>query len=94
MIRSLVVLVTALMLSGCSGGGVGESEPRTTTVTEDQAIAFATDAVRENDNFADTAAYTAVPIGNGWQINVLDENTGEFRMIVLDGDGGVLEYNR
>lgn len=97
MIRSLVgILAAGLILSGCGGGSDagGPATPRTTTVSEEQAIEFARDAVRQNDSFADSANYEAMAIGNGWQINVVDENSGEFRMIVLDGDGGVLEYNR
>ncbi len=96
MIRSLLGLLTALLiLSGCGGsppGGI--TEPRTTTVTEEQAIEFAKDAVRQNDSFADSATYSATAIGNGWQINVVDEDSDAFRMIILDTDGGVLEYNR
>ena len=96
--RSLHILLCSALLAvaGCGGGGSEgstEKRVRTATVTEDQAIVLATEAVRQNDSFADSAEYSARPSGDsGWQITV-ESGDGQFRIIVLDGEGNVIMYD-
>lgn len=96
--RSILGICVALplVLGGCGGGknSGGATAPRTTNITEDDAIALAMDAVEQNDSFADSADYDAIPRGNGWQVNVVDDASGAYRMVILDGDGKVIEYKR
>ena len=95
--RSLIILVCLAVLTagGCGGGGPDDSTDkrvRTSTLTEEQAIDLATDAVRENDSFADSAEYSAKATGDaGWTITV-NGNAGQFRLIVLDSAGEVIKY--
>ena len=95
MFRSvLIVLLSAVVAGGgCGGGGSsGLSVEPATTVTEDQAVSIAMDAVRDNDSFAETASYTAKESGNGWAVTVVDEEAGELRIVVIDGEGNVSKY--
>jgi hypothetical protein len=95
MIRSIVLFLTfALLASGCGEGSQEGSirAPRTTTVTEQQAIQFAKDAVRERDGWTDTQNVEAQPTGNGWTVTVYSAGTGEPRLVILDGEGEVIQY--
>lgn len=95
--RSLLLLLCSALLTvgGCGGGGPEGSTDkrvRTATVTEQQAIELATEAVRKNDSFADSAEYSATETGTaGWTI-VVNGNAGQFRLIVLDSAGEVIKY--
>ncbi len=92
MTRLITPLLAALLLALAGCGGGAESFERTTTVTENQAIEAARDAVRQNDAFADSATFTAKAKGNGWQVDVVDEQSGQERMIIVSGDGTVVQY--
>ncbi len=96
--RSLLILLCSALLTGggCGGGhseGSTAKRVRTATVTEDQAIELAREAVRQNDSFADSAEYSVAPTGNtGWTVTV-HGSAGQFRLIVLDGEGSVVRYD-
>ncbi len=96
--RSVLILLCSALLTvgGCGDGapeGSTEKRVRSATVTEEQAIVLATEAVRQNDSFADRAEYVAKPSGDaGWQITV-DSGDGQFRIIVLDAEGKVIMYD-
>ena len=92
MIRSVIFLsATLLVLSGCKGrSGGGEAPPRTTTVTEQQAIDAARAAVQEHDSFAKTATYEAAAQGNGWVVTVTAGS--QVRLIMIDPQGKVVNY--
>ncbi len=97
--RSLLILLCSALLTGggCGGGPSGEGSTekrvRTATVTEDQAIELAREAVRQNDSFADSAEYSVAPTGNaGWTVTVKG-SAGQFRFIVLDAEGKVIRYD-
>ena len=94
MIRLVIPILISLLLSagGCGGGAVGTSTERTTTVTEDQAIDTAREAVRQHDSFADVAVFEAQPMGNGWRVTAEDERSGDERLIIIDSDGNVTKY--
>jgi hypothetical protein len=65
---------------------------RAPSLSEDQALDKAKQAVQQNDSFADSADYAIKPTGeNGWTITVTGGG-GEFRLIVLDDQGQVLRY--
>jgi hypothetical protein len=65
---------------------------RAPSLSEDQALDKAKQAVRQNDSFADSADYVVKPTGdNGWTVTVTGGG-GEFRLIVLDDQGEVLRY--
>ncbi len=94
--RSLLILLSAVLLTlgGC-GGAPSDDElakrVRTATLSEDQAIEKAREAVRNNDSFADSAEYAASATGDdGWTITVTADDG--FRLIVLDGGGEVIRY--
>lgn len=93
----LILLCSALLTGGGCGGGPSEDSTekrvRTATVTEDQAIELAREAVRQNDSFADSAEYSVTPTGNaGWTVTV-NGSAGQFRLIVLDSTGTVVKYD-
>ena len=93
MIRFVILLVALLVAApGCnSRSGYGApAPPRTTSVTEQQAIDAAKAAVKEHDNFADKATYQARPSGNGWTI--MAEYGKQGRFIALDAEGKVISY--
>ena len=95
--RSLLILLFSALLitSGC-GGGPSESDMarrvRAPSLSEDQALDKARQAVQQNDSFADSAEYSITPTGDaGWTVTVIGSG-GEFRLIVLDDQGEVLRY--
>ena len=95
--RSLLILLfSALLMTGGCGGGSSEADMatrvRTPSMSEDQALERARQVVRDNDSFADSAEYSIKPTGEtGWTITV-DGSGGEFRLIVLNDQGDVLRY--
>jgi uncharacterized lipoprotein YajG len=89
-----IVLAAALAcLAGCGDrAGVGELPPRTTSVTQDQAVEIAKTTVQERDaGLARGAAYEASPEGNGWLITV--QSGKSVRLIILDAEGKVFSYS-
>ena len=95
--RSLLILLFSALLitSGC-GGGPSEADMekrvRAPSLSEDQALDKAKQAVRQNDSFADSADYAIKATGDsGWTITVTGSG-GEFRLIVLDEQGEILRY--
>lgn len=97
MYRSLLILLFSglLFAGGCgSEPSAADKAPtvRKATLTEDQAIEKAKDAVRQHDSFADSATYEVTPIGDaGWQITVTSGR--EVRFVALDGTGEVIKYD-
>ena len=96
--RSLLILLFSALLitSGC-GGEPSESDMakrvRAPSLTEDQALDKAKQAVRQNDSFADSAEYSIKPAGDtGWTVTVTGSG-GQFRRIILDDVGEVLRYD-
>ncbi len=95
MIRFIIITLVAAIsvLPGCGGGSGsgGVPGPRTTTVTQEQAIDFARTAVQERDAaIAKGATYEASPEGNGWMITV--QSGKNVRLILLDAEGKVVSY--
>ncbi len=94
--RSLLILLfSALLITGGCGGGPSDADlakrVRTATLSEDQALDKAKQAVRANDSFADSAEYSIEPTGDsGWTITV--RAGGELRLVVLNDQGEVLQY--
>jgi hypothetical protein len=81
-------------------GGCGEQEqsgsirpPRTTTVTEQDAIDIAKDTVSDRDGWSDVSCIAA-PRGNGWRITVTrgGAGAGDVRIVFLDDEGSVTLY--
>ena len=96
MIRSMAIVLALVFFSGGCGkqeptGGI--RAPRTTTVTEQDALDIAKDTVRERDGWSD-ATFKASPVGNGWRITVTrgGAGPGEARLVVLDDEGSVISY--
>ncbi len=91
MIRLMVLTLVLLVVTGC-GDSKNTAQPtaRTTTVTEQDAISTATQAVSENDGWSN-AQLKAEPMGNGWQVTAEGPN-GEIRLIMIDGNGAVAKY--
>ena len=95
--RSLLILLfSALLITAGCGGGPSQADKaprvRTATMSEDQALDKARQAVQDRDSFASTAEYVIKPSGNDrWQIEV-NSSGGEFRLIVLDDLGDVVRY--
>ncbi len=95
--RSLLILLfSALLITGGCGGGPSEADlatrVRTASMSEEQALDKARQAVRDNDSFADSAEYAIKPTGDsGWTVTV-NGTGGEWRLIVLDDLGEVLRY--
>jgi hypothetical protein len=96
MMRSIAVILALVFFSGGCGESAptGGRVPRTTTVTEQNAIDIATTAVRDRDGWSDQASFEAEPTGNGWTIVVWREGAGgvETRVVELDSEGEVIEY--
>jgi len=91
MIRVTVALLVAITLAGCGGSDPGSFE-RTTSVTEQQAIDAARDAVKQNDSFSNSVTFVAAAKGNGWQVDVRDETSGEERVVIIGPEGNVVMY--
>ena len=92
MFRSFFILLVSalLMLGGCGGdSSTGSVIKRTTTVTEQQALDAAKADARDRGAYADADRYSAEPLGNGWQITIMD-SSGKINLIVLDAEGAVI----
>ena len=96
MIRSLAIVLTLVLFAG----GCGEKQPdgsirapRTTKVTEQDAINIAKDAVSERDGWSAGGAQ-AEPMGNGWTVTLWRDavGSGDVRLVVLDSEGDVIQY--
>jgi len=89
------VLAFVFFSGGCRGEeqASGIRAPRTTKVTEQDAIDIAKGAVSERDGWSDMAC-EAAPMGNGWRITVTrgGAGAGDVRIIILDGEGAVSMY--
>ena len=97
MIRSVAVILTLVPYAGGCGGSDpkgGIRPPRTTSVTEQDAIRIAGDAVRDRDGWSDPGTVEAEATGNGWTVTVWRgaEGTSAMRLLVLDGEGEVVMY--
>ena len=87
----MVLTMMLLVATGCGDSAAPvQSSVRTTTVTEQDAISAATQAVSEKDGWSN-AEYKAIPRGNGWQV-IADGPNGEVRLIMIDRDGSVANY--
>ena len=64
------------------------------TVSEQDAIQTAKDAVRDRDGWSDAATFEAEPKGNGWTGTVWRGavDTSDMRLILLDAEGEVVMY--
>ena len=96
MIRSLAIVLTLVLCAGGCGkeepvGSIGA--PRTTKVTEQDAINIAKGAVSDRDGWSAGGA-EAEPMGNGWTVTLWRDavGSGDVRLVVLDGDGNVIQY--
>ncbi len=95
--RSLLILLfSALLVTGGCGGGPSEADVaktvRAPSLSEDQALDKARQAVRERDSFADSAKYSIEPDGaSGWTVTV-NAGGGEERLILLNDQGDIVLY--
>lgn len=94
------VLILSLVSVGCQPS---EVDPASYTREQKDAIAAATRAVRQNEDWADRAEYRIQKSGDGWQVTAWRvENPAAkgnaryvpwgFRIIVIDRRGQVAEY--
>ena len=94
MIRSVILVLSFVLVAGGCGDKAKEGSvrpPRTTTVTETDAIDIARSELNERDGWGDSATFEAVPAGNGWRISARGSG-GEVVLIVVDGEGNVVQY--
>jgi hypothetical protein len=96
MIRCFAIVLTLVLFSGGCGEKQQEGSiraPRTTKVTEQDAINIAKGAVSERDGWTPGGA-EAEPMGNGWTVTLFRDavGSGDVRLVVLDGDGNVINY--
>jgi hypothetical protein len=99
MIRSIVIILALVLFAGGCGEEAREGSiraPRTTTVTEQDAIETAKNAVRERDGWSAVTNVEAEPTGNGWTVTVWRGaiNASEMRLLVLDAEGEVVDYTQ
>jgi len=91
-----MILALVLFTGGCGETAQEGSirAPRTTTVTEQDAIDIAKTAVRDRDGWSAAANVEAEPTGNGWTVTVWRGavDTSEMRLVVLDDEGEVVMY--
>jgi hypothetical protein len=96
MMRSLAIVLALFLFAG----GCGEKQPagsirapRTTQVSEQEAIDIAKGAVSERDGWMPAGA-EAEPMGNGWTVTLYRDGvgSGEVRLVVLDSEGNVIQY--
>jgi hypothetical protein len=96
MLRLIAVFLALVFFAG----GCGESQqqggvraPRSTTVTEQDAIDIAKTTVSERDGWSTVDRAVAAPMGNGWTVSVYrDTGSANVRLVVLDGEGNVIRY--
>lgn len=97
----LFLLFGGLWFVGC--GSDAEVDPSTYTAAQKDAIAAATRAVRQNEDWASLAEYRIKSHASGWQVTawrlVHPEAKGNaryvpwgYRTIVVDRRGQVVEY--
>jgi len=96
MIRAIAIVLAVVFFSGGCGGAEqsgGIRAPRTTKVTEQDAINIGKDTVSERDGWSEMTG-EAAPMGNGWRITVTrgGAGAGDVRIVVLDGEGAVSMY--
>jgi len=96
MMRSLAIVLALVLFAGGCGEQQQEGSirgPRTTKVTEQDAINIAKGAVSERDGWTPGGAQ-AEPMANGWAVTLYRDavGSGDVRLVVLDGDGNVINY--
>ncbi|MHC4588892.1 MAG: hypothetical protein ACYTAQ_06035 [Planctomycetota bacterium] len=97
MIRSIAIILALVFFAGGCGETAQEGSirpPRTTSVTEQDAIEIAKNTVRERDGWSAATNVEAEPTGNGWTVTVWQGavDTSEMRLLVLDSEGEVVMY--
>ena len=94
-------LMAGSFFAGC--GAQGNADPATYTMAQKDAIAAATRAVRQNEDWATRAEYRIQPHDSGWQVTAWrvehPEASGNaryvpwgYRTIVVDRRGKVVAY--